>query len=311
MTFIPSKTHVAVLKGGWSPEREVSLVSGAAVAAALRKAGYAKVTEIDAGADLGEALAKVKPDVVFNALHGVGGEDGCVQGLLEVMKLPYTHSGVLSSALAMDKDKAKSVFRAAKLPVAEDRVVDRREAGKGHVLTPPYVIKPVAQGSSVGVFLVREGDNRPPSELLGDDWAFGDRVMVEAYVPGRELTVAVMGTRPLGVTEILTAGWYDYTAKYAAGGSRHEVPAKVPAEVAAEACRVAVAAHEALGCRGVSRSDFRYDDTRERIGRLVILEVNTQPGMTPTSLVPELAQHIGMDFPALVKWMVDDASCGR
>ncbi len=312
---IPSKTHVAVLKGGWSPEREVSLVSGAACGAALKKAGFT-VSEIDAGPTLALELVRVNPDVVFNALHGVGGEDGCVQGVLEVMKLPYTHSGVLASAIAMDKEKAKSVFRAAKLPVVEDRVVDRRVAGESHVLKPPYVVKPVAQGSSVGVFLVREGDNRPPAALLADDWSFGDRVMVEAYVPGRELTVAVMGDpgaeRALGVTEILPAvGWYDYEAKYAAGGSRHDVPAKIPPQVAEEACRVAIAAHQALGCRGVSRSDFRYDDTREKIGKLVILEVNTQPGMTPTSLVPELAQHIGMDFPALVTWMVEDASCGR
>lgn len=310
--FDPGKTHVAVLKGGWSSEREVSLVSGAACAAALRKAGFRKVTEIDAGPDLPLELAKAKPDVAFNALHGVGGEDGCVQGVLEVMRIPYTHSGVLASAVAMDKAKAKGVFRAAGLPVADDRVVDRREAGRGHVLKPPYVVKPVAQGSSVGVFIVHEGDNRPPPELLADDWAFGDAVMVESFIPGRELTVAVMGERALGVTEILPAeGWYDFKAKYAAGGSRHDVPAKIPPEVAKEASRVAIAAHLALGCRGVTRSDFRYDDTREKIGRLVILETNTQPGMTPTSLVPELAQLNGMDFSTLVTWMINDASCDR
>jgi D-alanine-D-alanine ligase len=311
MPFDPKKTHVAVLKGGWSPERPVSLVSGAACAKALAGEGF-RVTEIDAGHDLAEVLAKVKPDVVFNALHGEGGEDGCVQGLLEVMKLPYTHSGVLASSVAMNKEHAKQVFRAAGLPIVRDVVMDRREIGVKHVLPPPYVVKPVSQGSSVGVFIVREGDNRPPQQLMAEDWSFGDRVMAEEFVPGRELTVAVMGDRALGVTEIMTdLAFYDYEAKYAAGGSKHVCPAKIPESIAEQCCRAAVAAHQALGCRGVSRSDFRYDDTKGSPGRIVLLETNTQPGMTPTSLVPELAQHAGMSFGTLVRWIVDDASIGR
>jgi D-alanine-D-alanine ligase len=311
MPFDPKKTHVAVLKGGWSPERPVSLVSGAACAKALAAEGF-RVTEIDAGHDLAEVLAKVKPDVVFNALHGEGGEDGCVQGLLEVMKLPYTHSGVLASSVAMNKEHAKQVFRAAGLPIVRDVVMDRRAIGASHVLPPPYVVKPVSQGSSVGVFIVREGDNRPPAQLMAEDWSFGDRVMAEEFVPGRELTVAVMGDRALGVTEIMTdLAFYDYEAKYAAGGSKHVCPAKIPESIAEQCCRAAVAAHQALGCRGVSRSDFRYDDTKGSPGRIVLLETNTQPGMTPTSLVPELAQHAGMSFDTLVRWIVDDASIGR
>lgn len=307
----PRNTHVGVLKGGWSAERSVSLVSGAACAKALAEEGF-RVSEVDAGHDLATVLQRLKPDVVFNALHGQGGEDGCVQGLLEVMGLPYTHSGVLASALAMDKEKAKQVFRAADLPVVPDVVVDRHKAGAAHAMKPPYVVKPVAQGSSVGVFIVRAGDNRPPEALLSADWSLGERVMVEEFVPGRELTVAVMGTRALGVTEIVPeTEFYDFHAKYASGGSRHVVPAAVPEAIAAQACRVALAAHEALGCRGVSRSDFRYDDTRGAPGRIVLLEVNTQPGMTPTSLVPELAAHCGMSFRDLVRWMIDDASCGR
>ena len=311
MPFDPKKTHVAVLKGGWSAERPVSLVSGVACAKALAAEGF-RITEIDAGHDLAAVLAVVKPDVVFNALHGEGGEDGCVQGLLEVMQIPYTHSGVLASSVAMNKERAKQVFRAAGLPIVKDVVVDRRKAGGEHLLPRPYVVKPVAQGSSVGVFIVRQGDNRPPRELLAADWNLGERVMVEEFVPGRELSVAVLGDRALGVTEIVTdREFYDYEAKYAEGGSRHICPAKIPDSIAKEACRVAVAAHEAVGCRGASRVDFRYDDTKDKPGRIVLLEVNTQPGMTPTSLVPELAQHVGMSFQALVRWIIDDASCGR
>jgi D-alanine-D-alanine ligase len=311
MPFDPKKTHVAVLKGGWSPERPVSLVSGAACAKALAAEGF-RVTEIDAGPDLAEMLAKVKPDVVFNALHGEGGEDGCVQGLLEVMKLPYTHSGVLASSVAMNKEHAKQVFRAAGLPIVRDVVMDRRAIGATHVLPPPYVVKPVSQGSSVGVFIVREGDNRPPQQLMAEDWSFGDRVMAEEFVPGRELTVAVMGDRALGVTEIMTdLAFYDYEAKYAAGGSKHVCPAKIPESIAEQCCRAAVAAHQALGCRGVSRSDFRYDDTKGSPGRIVLLETNTQPGMTPTSLVPEQAAYVGMSYARLCRWLVEDASCDR
>lgn len=311
MAFDPRATHVGVLKGGWSPEREVSLVSGAACAKALREEGY-RVTELDVHRDVAVKLATLKPDAVFNALHGQGGEDGCIQGLLEILELPYTHSGVLASALAMDKERAKHAFRAAQLPCARDVVLDRKEAARAHAMEPPYVLKPVAQGSSVGIFIVRRGDNRPPEALADPAWQLGERIMAEEFIPGRELTVAVMGERALGVTEIIPAvGFYDYQAKYAAGGSRHTVPAQIPESVSAEACRVALAAHQVLGCRGVTRADFRYDDSKGGEGRLVILEVNTQPGMTPTSLVPELAAYVGIGFNALVRWMLDDASCGR
>ncbi|MDO8288861.1 MAG: D-alanine--D-alanine ligase [Parvibaculum sp.] len=303
--------HVAVLKGGWSPEREVSLSSGRGCADALRQGGY-RVTEIDAGRDLADQLLKVKPDVVFNALHGRWGEDGCVQGLLEILNIPYTHSGVLASSLAMHKERAKSVFSAAGLPVANGVVVPRAEAAQGHVMAPPYVIKPVNQGSSVGVFIIRPGDNRPPAELTSPDWNLGDDVMVERYIAGRELSCAVMGNAALGVVDIIAnTEFYDYEAKYASGGSRHEVPAKISAEAYAEVQRVALVAHQVLGCRGVSRADFRFDDTRDGKPELILLEVNTQPGMTPTSLVPELANLAGYSYVDLVSWMVEDASCDR
>ncbi|HMM14861.1 MAG TPA: D-alanine--D-alanine ligase [Parvibaculum sp.] len=306
-----TRKHVAVLKGGWSPEREVSLVSGRGCADALRQHGY-RVTEIDAGRDLADQLLKVKPDVVFNALHGRWGEDGCVQGLLEILSIPYTHSGVLASALAMHKERAKAVFRSAGLPVAESLVLPREEAAKGHVMEPPYVIKPVNQGSSVGVFIVRKGENRPPVELTSSDWDLGEEVMVERFIAGRELTCAVMGEEILGVTEIFASTvFYDYEAKYAAGGSRHEFPARIDADDYAEVQRVTLAAHRALGCRGVSRADFRFDDTRKGKPELILLEVNTQPGMTPTSLVPELANLAGYSYGELVSWMVEDASCDR
>ena len=302
--------RVAVLLGGLSPEREVSLVSGAACAKALREEGY-DVTEIDAGHDLAEQLHKAKPDAAFNALHGRWGEDGCVQGVLELLQIPYTHSGVLASALAMHKERAKTVFRAANIPVVKSLVANRKAASQSHQMAPPYVVKPVNQGSSVGVFIIRKGDNRPPGELGSDKWTLGDDVMVEEYVPGRELTVAVMGNKALAVTEIVSnTNFYDYDAKYAPGGSRHVVPAKIPAAAAEEAMRLAVAAHAALGCRGVSRADFRYDDTMGQ-NRIIILEVNTQPGMTPTSLVPEQAAYQGMNFRLLVRWIVEDASCDR
>lgn len=299
-------TRVAVLKGGWSAEREVSLVSGAECAKALRHAGY-EVTEIDAGPDLAAALEAAAPDVVFNALHGRGGEDGCVQGLLEVMRLPYTHSGVLASALAMDKIRAKEVFAAAGVPVAEGRLASRAEVEDGHPMAPPYVVKPYNEGSSVGVYIVHEQANGP-AKL---DAAAPDVLMVEAYAPGREMTVAVMGDRALAVTDIVsTTGWYDYSAKYSPGGSRHILPAAIPDDVA-EACLAhALACHRALGCRGVSRTDIRWDEAKGVDG-LIVLEVNTQPGMTPTSLIPEQAAHFGIDFPALCRWMVEDASCGR
>jgi D-alanine-D-alanine ligase len=294
--------------GGLSPEREVSLVSGEACAAALERLG-AKVTRIDAGRDVSARLVVAKPDVVFNALHGSWGEDGVVQGVIETLAIPYTHSGVLASALAMDKAKAKSVLAAAGVKVPGGGLYDRREVADHHVLPPPYVVKPNAEGSSVGVFIVMEGSNRPPQELLAPDWAMGERVLVEPYIAGKELAVAVMGDRALAVTDIIpTKGWYDYEAKYGEGGSRHVIPAEIPEAVAAEAMRLSLLAHQALGCRGVTRSDFRYDGVKDD---LVLLEVNTQPGMTPTSLAPEQAAYLGIDFDSLVLWMVEDASCPR
>jgi D-alanine-D-alanine ligase len=301
--------HVAVLMGGWSAEREVSLRSGKACAAALGRRGY-RVTPLDVGRDIAAALTAAKPDVALNVLHGRPGEDGTLQGLLEILGLPYSHSGVLASAVAMQKHYAKALFRAADVPVAEDRVVSRFEAAKAHVMAPPYVVKPVAEGSSVGVFIVTEEHPHPPQELYRDDWPFGDAVMVERYIPGKELTCAVLGDRALGVIEIVPATqFYDYEAKYAAGGSRHLLPAPILPNVYQEVRRLSLAAHSALGCRGVSRADFRYDD--RGTGKLICLEVNTQPGMTETSLVPELAAYAGITFDELVQWMVEDASTNR
>ena len=302
--------HVAVLLGGLSAERKVSLDSGAACAQALESIGY-KVTRIDAGRDLCQRLAEVKPEVCFNALHGRWGEDGCVQGLLELMGIPYTHSGVLASALAMHKERAKCVMHAAGIPVADGRVVRRSDAARQHVLPRPYVLKPVAEGSSVGVYIVREDHAHPPQELTDPGWAFGDWLLAERYIRGKELTCAVMGDRVLGVTEIVpdaTLRFYNYEAKYADGGSVHLVPAPLSPNVYELVQKLTLTAHKALGCRGVSRADFRYDDSS---GELVCLEVNTQPGMTATSLVPELAAHAGMTFAELVGWMVEEASCNR
>jgi D-alanine-D-alanine ligase len=300
--------HVAVLYGGVSPEREVSLVSGAACADALERLG-AKVSRVDAGRDLATRLAELKPEVAFNALHGAWGEDGCVQGILETLQIPYTHSGLLPSALAMDKAKAKTVLAAGGVRVPGGGLYDRRVAAREHVLAPPYVIKPNAEGSSVGVFLVFEGANRPPEELSREDWAFGEQVMIEPYIPGKELAVAVLGDRALAVTEIIpTTGFYDYEAKYGEGGSRHEVPAQIPAHATEAALRMSERAHAVLGCRGLTRSDFRYDPINDD---LVLLEVNTQPGMTPTSLAPEQAGHVGIEFDSLVLWILEDASCPR
>jgi D-alanine-D-alanine ligase len=301
--------HVAVLMGGWSAEREVSLRSGAACAGALERRGY-RVTRVDVARDIATVLANLKPDVALNVLHGRPGEDGTLQGLLEILGIPYSHSGVMASAVAMQKDYAKAMFRAHGVPVADDRVVSRFEAAKAHLLPRPYVIKPVAEGSSVGVFIVTEAHPHPPQELFRDDWAFGDKVMVERYVAGKELTCAVMGDRALDVIEIVPATrFYDYEAKYAAGGSKHLLPAPILPNVYQEVRRLALAAHNALGCRGVSRADFRYDD--RGIGELICLEVNTQPGMTETSLVPELAAYAGITFDELVQWMVEDASINR
>ena len=303
--------HVAVLMGGWSAEREISLRSGKACADALARRGY-RVTRIDVGRDIAAVLTTVNPDVALNVLHGRPGEDGTLQGILEILAIPYTHSGVMASAVAMQKDVAKALFTAAAVPVPTGSVVSRLEAAKGHVLAPPYVIKPIAEGSSVGVFIVREDHAHPPQELNRADWPYGERVIVEQYIPGKELTCAVMGAEALGVIEIVpTVRFYDYEAKYAPGGSKHLLPAPISPFVYQEARRLALAAHRALGCRGVSRADFRFDDGVEGTGGLVCLEVNTQPGMTETSLVPELAAHAGITFDELVQWMVEDASLNR
>jgi len=295
--------HVAVLMGGLSPEREVSLTSGRACADALDRLG-ARVSRIDAGRDIAAVLTALAPDVCFNALHGAWGEDGCVQGVLETLGLAYTHSGVLASALAMDKAKAKAVLAAAGVPVPGGRLYNRFEAARDHVMAPPYVVKPNAQGSSVGVIRVFEGANGPPQELLAPSWSFGDEVMIEPYIRGLELAVTVIGGRALTVTEIESrTGFYDYEAKYGEDGSVHILPARIPEAVAERAKAHAQAAHDALGCRGVTRSDFRYDDVNDL---LALLEVNTQPGMTPTSLAPEQAAHTGMDFDQLVHWITED-----
>lgn len=310
----PERTygHVAVLMGGLSAEREVSLRSGAACAKALEGEGY-KVTTIDVDRDLAQRLKEVSPDVCFNALHGRFGEDGCVQGLLECLGIPYTHSGVLASALAMHKERAKDVMGPAGVPVADAEVVTRREAMSRHVLAPPYVVKPVAEGSSVGVIIVDRGANAPPQKL-GELGGPDDIVMVERFIPGRELTCAVLGDFVTDVIEIKPLKgleFYDYEAKYAPGGSQHVLPADLLPDVYQLVRKYTLAAYRALGCRGAARADFRYDDTIDGVGELICLEVNTQPGMTETSLVPELAQYAGWSFGELVRWLVEDASCNR
>jgi len=303
--------HVAVLMGGWSAEREISLRSGKACADALERIGF-RVTRINVDRDVAAALKSAKPDVALNLLHGRPGEDGTIQGLLEILAIPYSHSGVLASALAMQKDRAKVVMREAGVPVPEGVVVNRLEAARAHVLERPYVIKPIAEGSSVGVFIITEAHTHPPQELTRPDWAFGEELLAERYIAGKELTCAVMGDRALDVIEIVpTVKFYDYEAKYAPGGSKHLLPAPLKPNVYQEVRRLAALAHRALGCRGVSRADFRYDDRMEGAQGLVCLEVNTQPGMTETSLVPELAAFAGIPFEELVRWMVEDASLNR
>ncbi len=296
---------VAMLMGGPSAEREVSLSTGRECARALRGEGY-EVVEVDAGPDLVAQLKDIKPDVVFNALHGRWGEDGCVQGILEWLRIPYTHSGVLASALAMDKERSKAAYRSAGLPVVDSVLASKDEVMAGHVIPPPYVVKPNNEGSSVGIYIVHEAANSPPQ--LSDEMPA--QVMVETYAPGREMTVTVMGDRALCVTDILTDGWYDYEAKYATGGSRHVLPADVPEEITNLCLDYAARAHDVLGCRGISRTDFRWDEARGAEG-LVLLETNTQPGMTPTSLSPEQAEHCGITFGQLCAWLVEDASCER
>ncbi len=300
--------RIAVVYGGWSQERPVSLSSGQKMAAAARAAGY-DVVEIDATRDLAAQLNEARVEAVLNGLHGPWGEDGCVQGLFEVLGIPYSHSGVLASALAMDKIKSKAVFADAGLDVAKDVAVTREDVARAHPLKPPYVVKPINEGSSFGVLYVREGANGPAREVLSESWQYGDNLMAEEFIPGRELSVSVLGDRTLGVTEITTLReFYDFDAKYTDGGSHHVIPADLPEAITKAALDAALVAHRTLGCRGVTRSDFRYDETKER---LVILETNTQPGMTPTSLVPEQAAHIGMSYEDLVAWMIEDASCHR
>ncbi len=307
--------HVAVLMGGWDSERQVSLWSGEACAAALETKGY-RVTRLDVGKDVYTRLEALKPDVAFNALHGPWGEGGAIQGMLETLRIPYTHSGVLASALAMNKDKAKMIFAQVGIPIARSVVADRHDAAREHLIPPPYVVKPVAEGSSFGVIIVKADRSHPPQELLRDDWPYGDKVLVESFVDGLELTCAVMGApgeeRALGIIEIVpeeSLAFYDFEAKYKKGGSVHILPARILPDVYQRIEMLAVMAHRALGCRGVSRSDFRYD--AEGTGELVCLEVNTQPGMTGTSLVPDMAAHSGIAFADLVSWMVEDASCDR
>ena len=303
--------HVAVLMGGWSAEREISLRSGKACGDALETQGY-RVTRVDVARNVAEVLARLKPDAAFNVLHGRPGEDGTIQGILEILQLPYSHSGVLASALAMQKDAAKVAMSAAGVPVAEGIVISRLEAAKAHALERPYVIKPVSEGSSVGVFIVTEEHKHPPQELTREDWPYGEHVLCERFIAGKELTCAVMGDEALGVIEIVpTVHFYDYEAKYAPGGSRHILPAEIKPNIYQEVRKLALRAHQALGCRGVSRADFRYDDRLGETRGLVCLEVNTQPGMTEMSLVPELAAYAGISFEELVGWMVEDASLNR
>lgn len=304
--------HVAVLLGGFSSERPVSLSSGKACADALENEGY-QVTRVDVARDVGAVLAALKPDVVFNALHGPFGEDGTIQGILEYLAIPYTHSGVLASALAMNKEQAKKVAKAAGIAVAESKVASRFAIRNKHPMKPPYVVKPVNEGSSFGVVIVHEGQSHPPQVIGSSDWKYGETVMVERYIHGRELTCAVMGDVALGVCEIIPTGhsFYDYDSKYVAGGSKHEIPAKISPNIYQKIQTLALKAHLAIGCRGVSRSDFRYDDRHSENGEIVWLEINTQPGMTPTSLVPEIAAQAGHSFGDLLSWMVEDASCLR
>jgi D-alanine-D-alanine ligase len=312
MGVFMSGKHVAVLMGGFSSERPVSLSSGTACADALEAEGY-RVTRVDVERDVSARLADLRPDVVFNALHGPFGEDGTIQGILEYLGIPYTHSGVLASALAMDKSRAKMVAASVGIPVAESLVMDRFAFKSEHPLQPPYVVKPVREGSSFGVVIVKEDQAHPPQIVTSSEWRYGDEVIVERYIHGRELTCGVMGDVALGVTEIVPQGhsFYDYDSKYAAGGSKHVIPAKISPNIYQKIQTLALRAHQAIGCRGVSRSDFRYDDRFSEDGEVIWLEVNTQPGMTPTSLVPEMAAHAGYSFGEFLRWMVEDASCLR
>jgi D-alanine-D-alanine ligase len=309
---VMAQKHVAVLMGGFSLERPVSLASGNPCADTLEAEGY-KVTRVDVGRDVAAVLAQLKPDVAFNALHGPYGEDGTIQGILEYLGIPYTHSGVMSSAMCMDKEMSKKIAKLAHIPVAESKVMNRFAIKGEHPMAPPYVVKPVNEGSSFGVVIVQEDQSHPPQIITSSDWKYGDTVMVERFIYGRELTCAVMGDVALGVTEIIPVGhsFYDYDSKYVVGGSKHQCPAKLSPKIYQKIQMMSLKAHQALGCRGVSRSDFRYDDRFSEDGEIIWLEVNTQPGMTPTSLVPEIAAAAGHSFGELLKWMVEDASCLR
>lgn len=303
--------HIAMLMGGWSAERSVSLSSGEACARCLESGGY-RVSRVDVGRDVARVLSDLSPSVAFNALHGPFGEDGTIQGILEFMEIPYTHSGVMSSALSMNKERAKIVACASGVSVAESKIVNRFEVSRSHAMDLPYVVKPIGEGSSFGVHIVHESvDSSPPSSLASDDWSYSDDVMVERYIPGRELTCAVMGDEALGVIEIIpkSGEFYDFSSKYDSGGSDHILPARILPNIYEEVRRMSLLAHRALGCRGVSRSDFRWDE--EGSGELIWLELNTQPGMTSTSLVPEMALHAGYEFDSLLSWILEDSSCYR
>ncbi len=304
--------HVAVLLGGFSSERPVSLSSGGACADALEAEGY-KVTRVDVDRDVARILGELKPDVAFNALHGPFGEDGTIQGVLEYLEIPYTHSGVLASALAMNKELSKKIAKASGIPVANSKVMDRHEFKSDHPMHPPYVVKPVCEGSSFGIVIVKEDQSHPPQIITSDEWQYGDTVMVERYIHGRELTCTVMGGVALGVTEIIPVGhdYYDFDSKYAEGGSKHVCPAEISPNIYQKIQTLSLKAHQVIGCRGVTRSDFRYDDRFSKNGEVIWLEINTQPGMTPTSLVPEIAEQAGHSFGELLRWMVEDASCLR
>ncbi len=312
VSLVSRDKHVAMLMGGFSSEREVSLSSGNACADELERFGY-RVTRLDVTRDVAQQLAEIKPDVAFNALHGPFGEDGTIQGILEYMQIPYTHSGVLATAVAMDKELSKRIAKTYGIPVAESKVMDRNDITSVHPMQPPYVVKPVAEGSSFGVVIVHEGQEHPPQSITSDDWKYSDRIMVERFIYGRELTCAVMGDVALGVTEIIPQGqeFYDFESKYAIGGSKHECPAKISPIVYQKITNMSLKAHKAFGCRGITRSDFRYDDRFSEDGELIWLEINTQPGMTATSLAPELAAYAGHSFGELLHWMVEDASCMR
>jgi len=306
----PRDTHVAVLMGGWSAEREVSLSSGKECADALEAEGF-RVTRVDVDRNIAATLSELRPDVCFNALHGRWGEDGCVQGLLEILGIPYTHSGVRASALAMNKEATKDVVSRHGVPVAQAVLVSRDEAAERHVMEPPYVAKPIAEGSSVGVVIVKSGANRPPKAVRRIATTSEGLIMVECYIAGRELTCGVIGGEPTSIIDIVAAGhldFYDYEAKYAPGGSKHILPADLPPALTETIRRHTLTAHNALGCRGVSRCDFRWDSATEK---LAFLELNTQPGMTPTSLIPELGAYAGLTWPKLVRWLVEDASLDR